>query len=223
MRVKSSGLLKVILILVFALSAWQPIVSAQAWSNNYAYRRAITIDHTKVSNTDQSSFPVLISGTYSYLATIANGGDVTSASGYDVIFTSDAAGTNALAFERESYSSSTGAVIFWVKIPTLSHTADTVIYVFYGNGSISSDQSNKTAVWDSNFAGVWHMGDNAANTTVSDSTSNGRNGTAAANTSTKTIAGEIGNALSFNGSTDKVTTNLTRTTAFTLGSVDQPA
>ena len=42
--------------------------------NGYTYSRSIAIDHTKVPNTDQSSFPVLISGTYSYLATVANGG-----------------------------------------------------------------------------------------------------------------------------------------------------
>jgi hypothetical protein len=33
------------------------------WSNGYAYRRALTIDHTKAPNTNQANFPVLISGT----------------------------------------------------------------------------------------------------------------------------------------------------------------
>src|SRR5947209_8066968 len=36
-------------------------------TSGYTYRRSITIDHTRVPNTDQSNFPVLISGTYSYL------------------------------------------------------------------------------------------------------------------------------------------------------------
>ena len=40
------------------------------------YQRMIVIDHTKVPNTDQGDFPVLISGTYSYLATAGNGGKV---------------------------------------------------------------------------------------------------------------------------------------------------
>src|SRR5260221_7780912 len=188
---------------------------AQTWSNGYGYRRPITIDHTKVPNTDQSNFPVLISGIYSYLATISNGGNVTSNNGYDIIFTSDAAGTTVLPYERESYNYFTGSVLLWVKAPTLSHTTDTVIYMFYGNGAVTTDQSNKTGVWDSNYVGVWHMGDSAANTTVADSTSNLNNGVAGANTSAKTLAGEIGQGLSFNGSTDKVTTSLTRTTAFT--------
>jgi len=58
---------------------WQSPAAAQSWANGCLYRRAITIDHTKVPNTDQANFPVLISGTYSYLATTANGGGVTNA------------------------------------------------------------------------------------------------------------------------------------------------
>src|SRR5262249_30730258 len=100
----------------------------QSWSNGYAFRRAVTIDHTKVANSDQANFPILISGTYPYLATTSNGGNVTNPNGYDIIFTSDDAGTTMLPFEQESYSASTGTINYWVRIPTLSHTADTVIY-----------------------------------------------------------------------------------------------
>ena len=55
-----------------------------AADTGYIHSRAITIDHTKVPNTDQSNFPVLISGTNSYLATTSNGGYVTNANGYDM-------------------------------------------------------------------------------------------------------------------------------------------
>jgi hypothetical protein len=176
-----------------------------AASNGYGFRRAITISHTQVPNTDQINFPVLISGTYPYLATVANSGNVTNANGFDIIFTSDAAGENPLPFERESYSATTGQVNFWVQVPTLSHTVDTVIYMFYGNPSVTTDPSNRTQVWDSNFVAVYHMGDNAATTTVLDSTSNAENGTAAANTSTKTGSGKIDGALNFDGKTDFIT------------------
>ena len=165
-------------------------------SNGYTYSRAITISHTKVPNTDQINFPVLISGTYSYLATTANGGNVTNANGYDITFTSDAAGTNPLAYERESYSAATGQVNFWVKIPTLSHTTDTVIYMFYGNSSVTTDQSNKTAVWDANYKGVWHL-PNGSTLSANDSTSNANNGTITGATAT---TGQIDGAGSFSGS-----------------------
>jgi hypothetical protein len=166
-----------------------------------------------VPNT-QTNFAVLVSGTYPALANIANGGQVTNANGYDILFTSDAAGMQPLPFERAIYSPTTGQVVFWVQLPTLSSTANTVFYVFYGNASVTTDPSNKTG-WDSNYAGVWHLDNNAANTTVSDSSSQGNNGTAAANTNTKTAAGVVGSALSFNGSTDQVTTGVVSGKTFT--------
>ena len=129
-----------------------------AAGQSYTYRRAITIDHTKVPNTDQNSFPVLVSGTYSYLASIANGGKVQSSSGYDIIFTSDASGNTKLDHEIESYNATTGAVNFWVRIPTVSHTADTIIYMQYGNSSITTSQENKSGVWQVGYQSVYHFG-----------------------------------------------------------------
>src|SRR5271157_3158531 len=129
--------------------------------NVYAHRRSITIDHTKVPHTDQANFPVLISGAYPFLATTNNGGDVRNANGYDIIFTSDYAGTTKLDHEIESYDPKTGTIGMWVRIPMLSHTCDTVIYVVYGNGAVASSQENKAGVWDSNFQAVLHLSDSA--------------------------------------------------------------
>jgi hypothetical protein len=154
-----------------------------AWPNGYTYRRAITIDFTKVPNTDQSNFPVLVSGTYSYLATTANAGNVRNASGFDVIFTSDSAGATKLNWEVETYTAATGVVIYWVQIPTVSHTANTVFYLFYGNASISTDQSNKTGTWDTNYKGVYHL-PNGTTLSAADSTSNAANGTITGATAT---------------------------------------
>jgi hypothetical protein len=144
--------------------------------SSYTYRRTITIDHTKVPNTDQTNFPVLISGTYSYLATTANGGNVQNANGYDVIFTSDIGCSTKLNHEVETYNATTGAVNYWVKVPLLSHTSDTTIYLCYGNSSVTTDQSNKTGVWDANYKGIWHLS-NGTTLNASDSTTNANNGT----------------------------------------------
>jgi hypothetical protein len=171
-------------------------------TNGYSYFRAITIDHTKVPNTDQANFPVLISGSYPYLATTANGGNVTNANGYDIIFSPDAAGTSILDFEQESYNPTTGAINYWVRVPTVSHSTDTIIYIFYGNSAVSMDQSNKGGVWDSNYALVSHLSDNAANMVVADSTSNANNLNNRVSTSNKTATGEISNGLTYDGSSD---------------------
>ena len=144
-------------------------------SNGYSFNRAITISHAQVPNTDQTNFPLLVSGTYSYLATTANSGNVTSANGYDIIFTSDAAGTNALAFEQESYNGTTGAVNFWIKIPTLSHTTDTVIYMFYGNSAVTTDPIKQDGRVGQQLSGVWHLPNGSDALRLRDSTSNGNN------------------------------------------------
>lgn len=181
------------------------ITSGTTWPNGYAYRRTITIDHTKVPNTDLTSFPVLISSTFADLATTSNGGQVTSSNGYDIVFSSDSGGATQLAFERESYSVTTGAVIFWVNVPILSHTADTIIYLFYANPLVMTDQSNSAAVWDSNYVGVWHV-PNGSTLSAADSSSNENNGTINGQSGNNmAVAGEIDGAATFDGSTQTIT------------------
>lgn len=160
----------------------------------YSYYKTITIDHTKVP-ADQTNFPVLVSGVYSYLATVANSGNVVNANGYDIILSSTSTldGSGKLDFEVESYDPVTGTVNIWVKVPTLSSSADTVIYLLYGNPAVFADQSNKNATWDSNFTQVNHM-NQASSAEILDSTSNGNNSTSNNGTS---ISGPWGKALQF--------------------------
>jgi hypothetical protein len=62
----------------------------------------------------------------------------------------------------------------------------------------------ETPSYKSCIASVWNMDDNAASTTVDDSGPENRDGTAAANTSTKSVPGILGTALDFNGTSDGV-------------------
>jgi len=174
----------------------------------------ITIDHTKVPNTDQANFPVLISGTYSYLRTVGNGGSVTNANGYDIgFYTNSNCSTGKMAWETETYTASSGLVNYWVKVSSLSHTADTVFYLCYGDATISTDQSAKTSVWDSDYLAVYHVPDGTTLTTL-DSTSNSANAT---NHSATATAGQVGGACLLNGSTQYFETpNLTEPNSITL-------
>jgi YD repeat-containing protein len=192
---RNTYLVLVALALILSLG-----LSKAVAQSGYSYRRAVVIDHTKVPNTDQSNFPVLISGAYSYLATVANGGRVQNANGYDIILTSDVAGSTKLDHEIESYNAATGAIAFWVRIPALSHTTDTVIYLQYGNSAVTTSQENKTGVWDSNYKGVWHLG-NGTSLSLFDSTSNANN---ASNSGATATAGQIGEAAQFNGSNQSI-------------------
>jgi len=118
--------------------------------SGYQYHRQITINAGKAP-TPQSNFPVLISGAYPYLATVANGGKVQSPTGIDIKFTSDAAGTNVLPYEQERYVASTGQIAYWVKLPLVADAA--TFYIFHGHVR-AVDQYNKAGVWDSNFKRV---------------------------------------------------------------------
>jgi hypothetical protein len=86
-------------------------------------------------------------------------------------------------------------VLAWVRIPFLSHTSDTVIYVFYGDSAITTVQSTASSVWDANFVGVWHFS-SAGSPDVHDSTVSGANGT---NNSTTSGSGQIDGAASLTG------------------------
>ncbi|HVW66580.1 MAG TPA: DUF2341 domain-containing protein [Candidatus Peribacteraceae bacterium] len=133
----------------------------------YAYQKAVTINHAEVNgSSDLTDFPIYFSTTDTALKSVGNGGHVWSASGFDIIFT-NASGVK-LDHEINSYDPTTGAYSAWVRIPTLSHTTDTTIYLVYGNPHILSSQENKTGVWDSNYIAVYHLNDSGS--LVSDST-----------------------------------------------------
>ena len=173
----------------------QPVSCATPWSGTaYSYVRPITINHKQVPNTDQTNFPVLISSTYSSLATVAHGGNVQNVSGYDIVFTSDAYGLNRLDHEIDTYDPVTGKLAAWVRIPSLSHTVDTTIYMWYGNPNVANSQENKHGVWSNGYAAVYHMGNGS---TLSGNDSAGLNNTVVVGVSS--IAGPIGGAANLAG------------------------
>src|SRR5207244_12066018 len=122
-----------------------------------AGQRSLTIDHTKVPST-QSNFTVLVSVTDPALKTVANGGHVANANGYDIGFYADSGGTTKLKWEVEKYDGTAGNLIAWVKIPSVSSSSDTVFYLMYGDSAINTDQSDPRNTWDSNFKAIWHLG-----------------------------------------------------------------
>ena len=117
---------------------------------DFGYRKSITIDHTQVAG-NLASFPVLI-----VLPSDANLAAHARSDGYDIVFAA-ADGTTLLSHELVSYNGATGELTAWVNVLNLSSTVDTVIYMYYGDGSITSPTENLVGVWDSNFLGVWHL------------------------------------------------------------------
>lgn len=166
----------------------------------YGYKRTITIDHTKCGSSTSSNFPALVYISDATFKTTGNGGRINNANGYDIAFYSDSSGTSSLYWEIEAYNGATGELWAWVKIPSLSHTTDTVIYVFYGDSGISTFQSTSSSVWDSNFKSVYHLPDGST-LSANDSTSNANNGTVSGASAT---TGKIKGGASFNGSSNSI-------------------
>jgi hypothetical protein len=148
-------------------------------------RKSITIDGSKVTGS-HSSFPLLVSLTDADLAASAQAG------GNDLLFTASD-GTTKLDHEIENFTASTGSLTAWVRIPTLASGTNTVIYLYYGNGTIGSQQ-NPTGVWDANYGGVWHLKENTG-VNVADSTSNANTGTP--RNSTLQLPGKVDGSLNF--------------------------
>jgi Peptidase family C25/Concanavalin A-like lectin/glucanases superfamily/Domain of unknown function (DUF2341) len=143
-----------------------------AWYNaNWAYRTQLTINGALVPAA-QTSFPVLVVWTAD--AKLAGGAQ---ADGDDILFTA-VDGTTKLDHEIESYTSATGALAAWVRVPALASGTNTTIYMYYGNAGVASQQ-NENGVWDANFRGVWHLVESPANAVAGhfDSTSDNFTGT----------------------------------------------
>jgi hypothetical protein len=162
-----------------ALSGSQSTESDEVgWYNSgWLYRKAITIDYTKVAAGPHANFPMLISRVDTDLQNKAQ------ADADDILFTA-ANGTTKLSHEIESYTDASGALVAWVNIPSLSSVANTVIYMYYGN-SVATNQQFVAGTWESNFKGVYHL-----NNSFNDATSNAYDGT---NTGTSNVAGQIAN------------------------------
>jgi len=137
-------------------------------------KRRLTFNNS-ASSQNLTDFPALIRVTstrINYSCMQANGADLR-------FYDSDDA--TALKFEIEKWDTS-GESIVWVRVPQIdaSSTTDSIVMRYCTGGA---DAQNKTATWDANFAGVWHMSD------FSDSTSNANNATNFGSTS---ATGKIG-------------------------------
>ena len=174
---------------------------AAGWyGSGWNYRKAVTINQSEVAGgASLTNFPVLFSVTDPNLATTGNGGGVGNGDGSDILFTASD-GVTKLNHEVEYYNGATGQLIAWVQVPMVSATASTGIYVYYGNGGVGA-QWNPSGVWDSNYKGVWHLG-NGTSVTVGDSTSNGNNGS---NSGAVGVAGEVEGGAGFDGSSSYIT------------------
>jgi CSLREA domain-containing protein len=175
-----------------------PAPGAGGWyPGGWLYRKPLSIGAGNVGS-NLTDFPVLVS-----LASDTDLAADAQADFDDILFTA-ADGTTKLSHEIEKYNETTGELVAWVKVPTVSSSADTVFYMYYGNAS-ATNQQDPTGVWSNGYAGVWHLKEDPSGTApqMNDSTSNTIHGTSVGSmTSGNQIGGKIAGALDFDGSDD---------------------
>jgi len=122
-----------------------------AFLPDYQYRKSLVVDNTKIQSSEVD-FPVLVE-----LSSSNFDFSHAKSDGTDIRFTlSD--GTTLLKFERELHDSGSEEAVYWVKIPAVSSSVDTTIYIYYGYPS-ASDGEDAVNVWDSDFEAVSHFTD----------------------------------------------------------------
>jgi len=170
-----------------------------AWYNSdWKHRKAITIDSAKVDG-DLTDWPLLV-----HLDSDSDLAEKTQSDGDDILFT-DGDGATKLSHEIESYDGSTGTLWAHVKVPSLSASSDTSVYLYYGNDS-ASNQESVSDVWSNGYEAVYHLDESAAGTGTADvykdSTANNNHGDDLISASDQT--GQIGRGENPDGSDDEI-------------------
>jgi hypothetical protein len=199
-----------VVFLFFAMFFFAPIAEADGWLSGYYNRIKIPIDAAKI-DAALSDFPVPIKLTSANFDFAKANSD-----GFDFRFTA-ADGTTLLKYERERHDSTNKLAEYWVKVPSVSDSADTYIYLYYRTED-TADGADPENVWDSNHKAVYHMKD-VTTSTILDSTSNNNDGTKKGANEPQEVAGKIYKGQDFDGTNDYInapTLNLDPTKAYTL-------
>ncbi|AMR34376.1 hypothetical protein A0256_24430 [Mucilaginibacter sp. PAMC 26640] len=185
-------------------------VNLPATASNYAFTQTITLNTSALGiNSTLTNFPYLV-----YIKEDALKSGVNCANnvqfptggtnGYDFGFTTSA-GTTELNYEVESFDPTTGTLLAWVRVPSVTNTNSTLKF-YFGSATPAHPASFAKSTWGSDYLDVFHMSETpSTGSTASDATTYGRNGTTAGMTAADLVTGKIGKAYSFNGSSKKIT------------------
>lgn len=162
------------------------------WNQDFAFRKAITIDSTaKGGNVTASPgrVPLLVrlhSGNFTF--------DGVSESGADVRFVA-ADDKTPLNYQIESFDPVLGVALVWVDVPQLAADTQQQIWMYYGNPKAQGGEK-AGAVFDADYAAVYHF-EEPAGTPPHDATAYANN---AVGNDIATVDGVIGKAARFDGS-----------------------
>jgi hypothetical protein len=163
-------------------------------SGSAARKKAITIDPTKVPDA-LTDFPVWVDLADPEIAARAQ------TDGRDLFFT--ATDGAPLAHEIRGWDPAKAHLTAWVRVPQVSSTAPTVIYLRYGDAT-GAPAPAPSAVFSSSFVAVWHLDDALADPAIADATG-AHAGTGVGLTSAQQVAAQLGGGVAFTGGNDEIT------------------
>ncbi len=171
--------------------------SSTWWNSDWSYRKLITINSSQV-NATLTNFPILVyNSSDSDLASHAQD------DGDDIAFVLYSDNSTQLNHEIELFNGTTGELVVWVNVTSLSSSVDTKIWMYYGNSTCGS-QENIESVWDSDYVMIHHL--NETSNPHKDSTSNNNDGNESGGVN-QSATGKVDGADYFDGTNDKVTIN----------------
>ncbi|MGD8764382.1 MAG: DUF2341 domain-containing protein, partial [Desulfobacteraceae bacterium] len=150
--------------------------------------RKITIQSSQVE-ADLTNFPVMIKLTGADFQSVED--DVTDAEGDDIIFRESLKG-NQLDHEFEVYDTTSDILVAWVRVPSVSSSSNTDIYMLYGNSGITSSTQNAPGVWSNGYEAVYHLHGDWNDSTGSHNGTGGQ--------TQGYVSGQIANGVDFEGS-----------------------
>lgn len=162
--------------------------ATDAVSSSPGREKAITIDPSKVAGA-LADFPVWIDLVDAQVAARAQ------PNGQDLFFT--ASDGSPLAYEIQRWDAPSQHLTAWVRVPKLSSTSPTVLYLRYGDASAAKPPSPAT-VFSSSFAAVWHLEDALSSTAIADATGT-HAGTASGLTPAQQVAAKLGGGIAYDG------------------------
>lgn len=196
--------------------------SGQVWPSNWNRRVKIAIDHNDVGEA-LSNFPVLV-----YLSNSSGRNNDNVSCVFTELQSKDnrkkiavtAEDTQTQCFvEIEKWDDFNNQAWLWVKVPNISSSQDTVLYLYYDkshadNTAYVGDPDSAAAenVWDNNYKLVMHLDETSG--IQLDSTSNHNDGFPESGV-TQNVSGIADGADGFDGTNDRIRINDSESLTFT--------
>lgn len=193
MKLQSNKKISRIFLLLAGLMTLVPGVSHAWWSDDWSYRKKITLNTTESGASIKESLasvPVLVrlhSGNFDFLSSKEDGSDLRFVSGDD---------KTPLKYHIEKFDALNELAVIWVQVPALSaQSSADAMWLYYGNEKAAAGDDAK-GTYDVNQVVAYHFGGQGAPKDQTAYANNAAQSTASEATASLIGAGAIFNATS---------------------------